>query len=245
MKLAFTALSLILASLALTSHAYAAAPTKADLDQSARAFITSYTQSPEGFATMDFLKTAATKTYYSVSKYHDYDSGSQTAKIVGVFTATDGNKKVVTFGILFDQNGKAIRLLGLTPVQEECVPYIIYAPGTYTVYFNASDRSSQTSLSNARNSVIATLTDVLEKSHLQSGRERLRMPLKPNSDMFESQDSITVESGLALREERVNETLSKRKIAGASNVFSGVSRIGNPVMDPFNTNGNAVCTEIR
>lgn len=233
------------AVLSLVSYASLAAPRSQDLDKAAGAFIQTQISKPDGLFALDFLKTARRAQYYSVDKYHDYDSGQIKTVIIGIFTAIDKGSKF-NFGIIFDENGKAEKLLTLTAnAEEKCIPFIISDEKIYKVYYTAKDRTSGESLLIARARVISSMFKTLEKNNLLSGSEQVVFNLKPNDSQYERQDHITIRNGLRLRQEQIIKAFVNINVADVGELIISVERSGNPVQDPFNQQSNAVCTLLK
>lgn len=237
---------LALVLLMVGTFAQAAPPTAQALDQSASKFIQTESNSPEGFVTLDFLKTAKRQKYVSIDKYMDADSfGGIQSKILGIFIATDSGKQI-PFGILFDSTGKSEKFVTLTASKEAlCIPYFISNEKSFNVYYTPKNSSSLASLLEARNNVLAALIETLKKQNLLSGRERVVASLTPNNDPYEPQDKLRIEGSLRLRQSLIVNALKNVKVVGAENVFANIELSGNPAQDPFNPQYNATCTEVK
>lgn len=236
---------LVSAVLSLVSYVSLAAPSSQDLDTAASAFIQSQTSQPDGLSTLVFLETAKRVQYYSVDKYHDYDSAQIKPKIIGIFTAVD-KRSSFNFGIIFDKNGKAEKLVTLTAnTEEKCIPFIISNEKIYKVYYTAKNRTSSESLLSARARVIASVFKTLEKNNLLSGWEQVVFNLRPNDSQYERQDYITIGNGLRLRQEQIIKAFVNINVAEVGQLLISVERSGNPAQDPFNPQSNAVCTLIQ
>lgn len=235
----------IIAATLLVSYVSLSAPSSQVLDKAAGAFIQSQFSQPEGLFSLDFLKTTKRVQYYSVDKYHDYESAEIKPKIIGIFTAKDKGSQF-NFGIIFDENGKAEKLLTLTAsAEEKCIPFILSDEKVYKVYYTAKDRTSNESLLNARAKVVSSTFKHLEKNNLLSGWEQVVFNLKPNDSQYERQDHVTIKNGLRLRQDQIIKAFANINVADVGELMISVERSGNPVHDPFNSQSNAVCTVLN
>lgn len=170
------------------------------------------------------LSSAEPIEFYTIDKFSEANSIPNSElgpKILGIFNMKSKTGKDLKFGLVYSDNGEPLRMYGVAQNDPEevdkCIPYFLYTPGVYTIYYDSQDKNGD--LWALRDKVMKSFAKLIKENKLTSFQEGASISLEPNSDRYESQQSIYISNGKVLQENEIKEAVKTIKVSGAKNIF--------------------------